>query len=436
MGLECVIERKLIVLKLRRVTEISRGWMTKETAALFGAALAVRIMVSLIQISYGEQRIPGLPPNNWSDFYGVYAQWLGFVHKGLLPYRDIISYKITPLFLYSLYPFYVAAGAHAAAIPIVVSDAATAVLVYLIAKRAAGNKIAFAAGLIYSLSPLVLYEIYYLWLSSQPMTFFMLLAVYLLKENRPILSIAFLAVAVMFKQEALFILPAYLLLYAKEYRKEIPKGLVLFLAIFVTVSLPFLIIAPKDYIYGINYFPNVINLGPREPSPLAASQIFNAPPSNPIPVVVQGPVWASYLGILGRMGSVLSPLLLVLLVPALYAIRRSPHFLEMLCTYSLIAFLAAYSVLVGSTLAYYFVPAYALIFASIVNLRTLGLGVAAALLSVAIPEGSIQAILPLVCLLLMTALQDPLQSSRAKGTTSLPTVQAKTSEPRTPQNRV
>ena len=146
--------------------------MTRETILLFGIAIGTRVVVSLVQTSYGVRGFPGLPLSTWNDFYVVYAQWLGYVHKGLIPYRDFYTYKYTPLFLYTLYPFFVAAGVKAAAVPIVVSDAATAVLVYLIAKKFAGTRVAFAAGLLYAFAPFVLYYEGYLWHSSQPMTFF------------------------------------------------------------------------------------------------------------------------------------------------------------------------------------------------------------------------------------------------------------------------
>lgn len=393
----------------------------KQAVALFALAIAARIILSLVQISYGEQRVPGFALNNWTDFYGIYAGWLVYLHHGLLPYRDFPTYKYTPLFLYAMYPFYAAGGVHAAAIPLVASDAATAVLVYLTARQSAGARIAFAAGLTYALSPFILYEADYLWLSSQPMTLFILLAVYLLKTNRPRMSIAFLAVATMFKQEAIFVLPAFLVLYAEHDRQELPRGIGLFLIIVIAISLPFLILAPIDYIYGVNYYPiqEIINLGPREPSIPIASQIINAVPPISVPLNAPGPAYAPYLGILDRMASILDPLLLVLLVPVLYVVRRYPNFLEMLCAYSLLAFLMAYSVLVLPTEAYYFVPVYALIFASIVNLRTLVVGVATTLLSVLAPEGSFQVIAPLLCLMLIAALQEKHSSRTETGALSV-----------------
>ena len=405
--------------------------MTKEIVLLIGIAIGVRVVASLVQVQYGVRGVPGLPLSTWSDFYVVYAQWLGYVQKGLMPYRDFYTYKYSPLFLYALYPFFVAAGAKAASIPIVVSDAATAVLVYLIAKSFSGNRVAFAAGLLYAFAPFVLYYEDYLWLSSQPMTFFLILSVYLFKESRPVLSFASLAVAVMFKQQALFILPAYLLLYYKEHRASIPKGVGIFVAIVIVVSLPFLIAAPRDYIGSLNYFS--VYLGPPEPALPIASGIVNSatPAPNPlgtcgvqtIPGLYTGTLCGSVVnakefaasllaGRLDQIASFLEPLLLVLIAPALYVSRRSQSFLQMLCIYSLLACLVLFADFAEPSLGYYFVPVYALIFASVVDKRTLLLGVATALLSVTIPEGPFQVILPLGYLFVLMALQDPPGSRR------------------------
>jgi hypothetical protein len=409
---------------LRSFRERGRGWITRETILLFGIAIGARVVVSLLQASYGVRGVPGLPLSTWNDFYVVYSQWLGYVHKGLFPYRDFYTYKYTPLFLYTLYPFFVAAGVKAAAVPIVVSDAATAVLVYLIANRFAGTKVAFAAGLVYAFAPFVLYYEGYLWLSSQPMTFFLILAVYLFKEERPVLSFASLAVAVMFKQQALFIMPAYLLLYFKEYRASLPKGIGIFLAIVVVVSLPFLIVAPKDYIGSLNYFS--VYLGPLEPPAPTATSIVNNATLAPNPLgacslqtipglytgtlcgsIVNTKAFAASLvaGRLNQVAAFLEPLLLVLLAPALYVSRRAQNFFQMLCIFSLLASLVLFADFVEPSLGYYFVPVYALMFASVVDRLTLVGAAATALLSVTIPEGPFQVILPLGYLFFLIAVQ-------------------------------
>jgi Gpi18-like mannosyltransferase len=403
--------------------------MTKEIALLFGIAVAVRGILSLSQIIYGQQGFPGLPLSTWNDFYTTYTLWLGYVQHGLLPYRDFPVYKYTPLFLYGLYPFYAAGGAAAAAIPIVVSDAATAVVVYLIVGRFAKTKIAFAAGLTYAFSPFVLNYEGYLWLSSQPMTLLILLAIYLLNANKPTFSIGVLAVAVMFKQEALFILPAYLVLYAMEYTRGVLKGIGLFVAIVVVLSLPFLILAPRAYLYSVNYFPigQIINLGPWEKSLPISSGIVNTAVSMPNPLGtcemttfpglytgtlcggvhnLQAFASSLILGTLNQIASFLAPLLLVLFASAALVIRRAPNFAQIMCAYSCLGLLLAFSKLIEPALAYYFVPVYALVFASVRDARTLAVGGATAILSATIPEGPFQFILPLASLFLITIIQD------------------------------
>ncbi len=391
---------------MTRASISDTGWLTKRTILLLMIALVTRTAVSAIQVAYGAQRMPYLPLNNWADYYLMYAHWLLFVHQGILPYRDFYSYKYPPLFLYTLYPFYWAGGIHAAAIPIVASDAVTALFVYLIARTSAGENVAFAAGLTYALSPFVLYEMDYLWLVSQPMALFVLMAVYFLKSERPLLSAASLATAVMFRQEALFILPPYLVYFVARYRSQVLRGVGLFAVICLGISLPFLIIAPVDYLYSINYFPggHFINLGPLEPSAPGAAAIVNAANAAQ-PTGGAGPAYAAYLGILDRMATLLDPLLLLLLVPAIYAARKSAHILELTGAFSFLAGLTAYSDAVGPAFAYYFVPVYALIFASISNARTAALGVATAILCLVVPEGPFQVIPPALCLIAITALQ-------------------------------
>lgn len=86
------------------------------------------------------------------DFDGLYVQQLVQLSHGLLPYRDF-AYSYPPLFLLVLYPFYLIGGANFAAVPIVVSDAATAVVIFYFVDRFASKRLALLSGLAYSLSP-------------------------------------------------------------------------------------------------------------------------------------------------------------------------------------------------------------------------------------------------------------------------------------------
>ena len=184
--------------------QFGRGLKTlvrRSIILVFAVALLARTIVSLLQISYGVQPIPGLfVVTPWGDFHGLYVQQLSNLGQGLVPYRDF-AYSYTPLFLYVLYPFYALGGSNTAAIPLVAADILTAVMVFLLVQKHASSRIAFVAGLGYALSPLALFEVGYLWLSSQPMAFLMLLAIYLLKEDRPVHAWATLAVATLVKQE-------------------------------------------------------------------------------------------------------------------------------------------------------------------------------------------------------------------------------------------
>jgi hypothetical protein len=77
-----------------------------------------------------------------------------------------------------------------------------------------------------------------------------------------------------------------------------------------------------------------------------------------------------------------------------------------MCAYSCLGLLLAFSKLIEPALAYYFVPVYALVFASVRDARTLAVGGATAILSATIPEGPFQFILPLASLFLITIIQD------------------------------
>src|SRR5208282_6661796 len=109
---------------------------------------------------------------------------------------------------------------------------------------------------------------------------------------------------------------------------------------------------------------------------------------------------------LDQVASFLEPLLLLLLAPALYVSRRASNFFQMLCVYSLLVSLVLFADFVEPSLGYYFVPVYALIFASVVNRLTLVGAIVTALLSLTITEGPFQVILPVGCLFFLIAVQD------------------------------
>lgn len=392
----------------------------KEVLFLFAIGLILRVSTSLSQIYFGLHGFTSLfPVNAWDDFHAIYAGWLHLVSQGLIPYRDFYTYTYTPLFLYALYPFYLVGGAHAASIPIIVSDAATSSVVYLIVKRLASGRMPLVAGLMYAVSPFALFYEGYLWMSSQPMTLFMLLAIYLLWSSKPGYSVFSMALAILVKQEALFILPVFGVWYATRFRRSMRRGVLIFLLTLFAVSLPFLIASPYGYLTSLNYL---------KPTPIPASSACTNQIVNSITVAVCGgaTVGSNVLAfpvstaatvishtnvfpteyILNRMSELLGPLLFLVMLPAMLVSRKALNSLGLFSTYSTVGFLTLYSLLGHPVFRYYYIPIYALLLASTTNRRTLLVSTIAPAVSLFIlPSGPIQNVLPLVALLAVLAVQ-------------------------------
>ena len=386
-------------------------------------------------MEFGIQWISWLPgPALWSDFSGYYLAELTLLSQGYLLYRDIV-YSTTPLFLYSMLPFYDLGGSKAAMIPIVLADALTAPVIYLIVRKVSSEKVALVAGLGYAFSPVALVNEGYLWLASQPVTLFIVLSILLLKKGRPVLGAGALAIAVLFNQEALFILPVFAIYIIKSRTSLLKPGGLFALTLFGVLS-PFLILAPKVTLSDLSFFPF---LGPVEPSRLPTVTPSNMPtvtPSNMVsisqscrqtlvPHVYTGAfcggipnfkLYAWYLQLIGidKMVAFIAPFLFVLFAAGLIAVRRSPNILEMACAYSMMGGLFIFSALVHTPLAYYFVPVYALILASVTSGRTLIVGLAATTLGFLAGEGIFQLIIPIACIFAFTMMQDA--SLRASAT--------------------
>jgi hypothetical protein len=216
---------------------------------IVGISLAVRIT------AYLWESFHPVPFNslleNFMDFHAYYVSQLSFLHEGYLPYRDF-PYAYPPLFLYSLYPFYLL-GTNAAAIPIVVGDALTAPVLYLIVRKVGSERSAIGIAIAYALSPFFLTYEGISWLSEQPMLFFLLLSVLMLQKEKPKSSSILFAVAILFKQDALFILPAYIYWF---YRicgvKSTLRNLGLSFAVLAAGSLPFLLLSPLSYLSSVS----------------------------------------------------------------------------------------------------------------------------------------------------------------------------------------
>jgi len=409
--------------------------MRKAVLWIFVVALVSRVIIALLQIVYGidaqvnlDQYLYG-PFNQgfelFHDFYGYYVTELMELNKGLLPYKDF-GYSYPPLFLYSLYPFFVAGGKYFASIPILSADTLTAPMIFLIARRFTSQRISLLAGLSYALSPFFLLYEGYLWFSSQPMTFFILLSLYLLMIEKPVYSSVAFATAVLFKQETIFILPIYLLWYYKEYGKSVYKGLIAIASILLAVSLPFLLASPFDYISAVSYATigstyTPLNATTTTTNPVGAysttagvSQSLNCVTASstwrslvcniggftytdvksvpPLNVILTGPF-------LNTIGPIVALGLFVIIAYYLYLTRKDSVFGILCSAVALMIFVAAFNYDIHTLYRYYEIPVYALVLASCKFRSSL---IIAALLPVAslfLPSGSSELIPPLVSIL-------------------------------------
>jgi hypothetical protein len=383
----------------------------KRFLVVLAAAIAVRTLTSILKLEVVAIWPSGIPgPSLWGD-YSVYLQQLHYLAQGYLPYRDF-SYNFGPLFLLTLFPFY-ALSNNLAFIPIVLADAFTAPAVYLTLKQDSGKNVPMIAGLIYGVSPLFLVNEGYLWLSSQPFTLFLVCSVLLYTRKRALAGTLSLAVAICFKQEAVFLLPPFLIAYLWRYRKRALKYIGAGLAFVIGVSSPFLYYAPRAFIYSMMYG-NFINLGPVEPSRL---QTVGSSTVTPFQSVLCGVTTITHVytgafcGTLMNLGAfeqflvfarfydflkVINPFLFCIFLVGLISIRKSEILYGVSCVFALLGGLLVFSILVHSSLGYYYIPIYALLLLlskrpGQLALTTLGLEAV-----IFLPEGPLQFLIPLV----------------------------------------
>jgi uncharacterized membrane protein len=360
--------------------------------------------------------MPG--PSLWSDYAFLYLPQLKYLASGLLLYRDF-AYSYTPMFLYSMLPFYELGGGYAAWIPIVVADALTAPVVYLIVRRFSTEKVALIAGLGYAFSPVALANEGYLWMSSQPMTLFLLLSILLLKKDRQVLSAFVLAIAVLFKQEAVLVLPVYLIFWDLKSRKSLPTAAGVFVLTVLAGLSPFLIQAPKAVLNHIFYW-LPFSIGKSEPAlaptpyigSLAQTCVSATVPSYHIGAICGNLVnfpalsWYAQIGTVNAVAGFVAPFLLLLFAVGLIAIRHSPTFFQMACAYACIAGFFVFGTLVHGVFGYYFIPVYALILSCVTNGRSLLVALVALTLALFAPEGPFQYIIPVTCIFTLAMIQD------------------------------
>ena len=429
--------------------------MQKTVLRVFLLALSLRAVFAIGQMIYGinnslnfESYLYG-PFNSglelYHDFYFYYMAQLADIHNGLIPYRDF-AYSYPPLFLYSMYPFFVIGGSKAASLVIWVADAATAPLIYLAASHFTNSKLSLVAGISYAVSPFFLLYEGYLWLSSQPMTFFMVLSIYLLLTRRPLLSAVAFAISVLFKQELIVLVPIYVIWYLNNVpRKTLLKAIATFSLIIFALSLPFLIISPAFYASSISYGQlGQVSLPPNYfIGTDSVSQPGNSVASHPLICNTLSNTWRSSICSYGNftytdvkltpswtmifsagfMNNISQLIFLPLLAIALYTLvrlRRDPSMLFLSGALALSGFLGVFTLFFHDIYRYYLIPIY--IFPLVCSRTRISSSIAICipLLSLVLPSGSIQLLLPLIDIIAVAimnqkAISTSNQSSSDKG---------------------
>ena len=318
----------------------------------------------------------------YDDFYGIYLIWINLLGRGLIPYVNgafpLLHYP--PLFLYSLYLGYLAGGVIGAGMIITVSDCASAVMIYLIAKELSSDaNVAKLTGLAYALLPLALLTEGISLLSLEPMTFFILLSIYFLHKNRLLYSAILLAVAVCFRQEALFLLIVYLpMLYEKPSSMLLPAAA--FLLIVALVSAPFLAINAQQYISEVLYSHN--------PTYPTSGQLYISS------TVLLSPLY------------ILCPAVLIALAMLLNAKRLAERKYEYLGAVGVVVLVMLYGMMGYEILNYYMLPAYALLLASCTKSHSIAAVFIVSTISIFAAPGWQQEIMPLVALLALAMITE------------------------------
>jgi hypothetical protein len=341
---------------------------------------------------------------------------------GLVPYRDFaVSYP--PLFLYTLYPFYLLGGASLASLPIILADAATPVVVYLLVERRGGQRLAVLAGTAYAFSPFALYYEGYVWFSSQPMTFFIVLAAYYFFGDKPALSLSALAIAVLFKQEAIFLLPVFVIWFLRRDARRFLVGFAAFSVIIAAVSLPFLILSAQGYLSLVSYGLLGRWTGLVLPEPVTSAICQNlysnlvgtamlctlgsVTSTQFITNVASSAIVANEISYdLNVLSEIIAIPMLLLAIPVLFSIRKHVQFAPLILAYAGAAFLILFSLVFHPAYKYYYVPVYALLLTCAVDKKTTAVAVAASALSLITFSGALQELIPLLAILAIGVILD------------------------------
>ena len=241
-------------------------WRLSNHRRFFFTGLAINLVAFFIRIFTLLQLNIGIPDlihqflELYNDYNLFYVPWVHQIWSGIFPYStEFGSYIYPPLFIYSI-AIYGSNPTWLAGIVLFYFNIATGYLVYLISRHLTGNeKRSTVAMLIYLLNPITLIYGSFLWLNPAPYVFFVTLAFYFALTKQRLFSVLVLAMATLCKQVTLIFFPLLIIALLKgeqpstrqKLLQNFTKYTLVFLAVLLSVSLPFLLIDPASYIQRV-----------------------------------------------------------------------------------------------------------------------------------------------------------------------------------------
>jgi hypothetical protein len=255
-------ERRLFGLS----SAVAISFVVKFSIFFVGVAI-MGVLATRTQLTACGSNTPGNPPifsapygdaEAYTDYRDLYLRCLvnPFL-SGKGAYNLPIVYNYPPLFLYLISGFALLNYIWSSAIPLVFFDALTVIPLYLILKDflfRGNSRIAFAISLFWIFNPINLFYNDLMWLNPAPTTFFVVLALYFLLKREWALSSIGLALATALKQTAVLIFPIFLIWIIRAggtSRKKVLAYIVLFVAILVLISTPYIFQNPQLYFWAL-----------------------------------------------------------------------------------------------------------------------------------------------------------------------------------------
>ncbi len=218
------------------------------------------------------------PLYGYADFDYYYVEWAtAWFEDGWYPFTDwngmtvgdpLYYYSYPPIFLYFLLLIWRPGMSLIwLAMPMIVTDAACAGMVYLIVeklvKKPGSKGIAFFAGMLMVLAPInIIYDGIY-WLNPGPVILLTLICFYFIIDRKWWQVFFWLAIATMTKQNALFFTyPLFFVMLGEKVKEkgikkasfESGANVILFISVCLLVSIPWIFITPIRY-FGHMLFP-------------------------------------------------------------------------------------------------------------------------------------------------------------------------------------